>query len=77
MFGATKAYPLLVESIGFYGTFWMYGVVMMFEVLYGAFSIPENKGESLVHTEDKMVNSNVKVEDEQLESHKSLLDSTV
>ena len=29
---------------------------MAFQVLYGSFSIPENKGESLVKTEDKMLN---------------------
>ena len=54
MFGATKLYPLLVDSLGFYGTFWMYGLVMLVEVVYGAISIPENKGQSLVKTEDKM-----------------------
>jgi hypothetical protein len=56
MFGATKLFPRLVDSLGFQGTFWMYGGVMAIEVLYGAVSIPENKGESLVKTEDKMLN---------------------
>ena len=56
MFGATKLFPWLVDSLGFQGTFWMYGGVMAIEVLYGAASIPENKGESLVKTEDKMLN---------------------
>merc|ERR1711892_990536 len=61
MFGATRLYPYFIESLGFYGTFWMYGGVMVLETIYGAFSIPENKGQSLVKTEDKMVN-NKKVE---------------
>merc|ERR1711892_361068 len=61
MFGATRLYPYFIESLGFYGTFWMYGGVMLLEIIYGAFSIPENKGQSLVKTEDKMVN-NSKVE---------------
>ena len=55
MFGATKLFPWLVDTLGFQGTFWMYGGVMAIEVLYGAVSIPENKGESLVKTEDKML----------------------
>jgi len=54
MFGATKLYPYFVDYLGFHGTFWMYGGVMLIEVLYGALSIPENKGQSLVKTEDKM-----------------------
>merc|ERR1712059_168085 len=54
MFGATKLYPYFVDGLGFHGTFWMYGLVMVVEVIYGAFSIPENKGQSLVKTEDKM-----------------------
>ena len=28
---------------------------MFIEVIYGALSIPENKGQSLVKTEDKMI----------------------
>ena len=48
-------YPFFMDTLGFHGTFWMYGAVMFLEVVYGAFSIPENKGESLVATEDKMV----------------------
>ena len=34
----------------------MYGCVMVVEVLYGWISLPENKGQSLVKTEDKMIN---------------------
>ena len=56
MFGATKLYPWFLGSLGMHGTFWMYGAVMCLEVAYGAWSIPENKGESLVRTEDKMTN---------------------
>merc|ERR1712080_40125 len=54
MFGATKLFPWFVETLGFHGTFWMYGGVMFLEVVYAAISIPENKGQSLVRTEDKM-----------------------
>jgi len=58
MFGATKLYPHFLESLGFHGTFWMYGCVMVIEVIYGALTLPENKGLSLVKTEDKMINNN-------------------
>jgi len=68
MFAATKLYPVFLESLGFYGTFWMYGGVMLLEVIYGALSIPENAGQSLVKTEEKMAGqmekkteSNIKV----------------
>eukprot|EP00092_Neocalanus_flemingeri_P048118 GFUD01054805.1.p1 GENE.GFUD01054805.1~~GFUD01054805.1.p1 ORF type:complete len:117 (+),score=23.50 GFUD01054805.1:3-353(+) len=60
MFGATKLYPYCVDWLGFHGTFWMYGAVMLVEVIYGAISIPENKGQSLVKTEEKMINSEEK-----------------
>ena len=54
MFGATKLYPWFVHVLGFHGTFWMYSLVMLLEVVYAAISIPENRGESLVATEEKM-----------------------
>ena len=77
MFGATKLYPYFVEGLGFYCTFWMYGVVMCIEVVYGAISIPENKGQSLVKTEDKMINSGKKKAEtnEDPEGCKKLLES--
>ena len=46
---------------GFHGTFWLYGLVMVVEVLYGAISLPENKGQSLVKTEDKMITNKTDV----------------
>merc|ERR1711892_641102 len=55
MFGATKLYPVFVDNLGFHGAFWLYGGVMVLEVIYGSLSIPENRGQSLVKTEDKMV----------------------
>jgi hypothetical protein len=61
MFGATKLYPFFVDNLGFHGTFWMYGAVMVLEVVYGSLSIPENKGQSLVKTEDKMTSGADKV----------------
>ena len=60
MFGATKLFPYFVASLGFSGTFFMYGAVMGCEVIYGFLSIPENKGQSLVETEDKMAGGGVR-----------------
>jgi len=66
MFGSTKLFPWFVETLGFYGTFWMYGAIMIVEVIYAAISIPENKGQSLVKTEDKMISATIqKGEEEQ------------
>ena len=41
--------------MGFAATFWMYAGVMLVLTIYGAISIPENKGQSLIKTEDKMM----------------------
>ena len=60
MFGAIKLYPFFLDLLGFYGTFWSYGVVMAVLVIYGAWSLPENKGQSLVKTEDKMIKEDKK-----------------
>jgi hypothetical protein len=54
-FGATKLFPVYLSNLGLHGTFWIYSGVMLLEIIYAAVSIPENKGESLVKTEDKMV----------------------
>ena len=67
MFAATKLYPFFVESLGLYGTFWMYGGVMLLEVIYGALSIPENAGQSLVRTEEKMAGQVEKKADSKIE----------
>ena len=64
VFGATKLYPWFLETLGMHGTFWMYGAVMVLEVGYGAWSIPENKGESLVTTEDKMIKLTVETKND-------------
>ena len=61
MFGATKLYPYFIDIFGFHGTFWLYGLVMVVEVVYGAISLPENKGQSLVKTEDKMITNKTDV----------------
>ena len=54
-FSSTKLYPVFLDKIGFSGTFFVYAGIMLALIIYGAISIPENKGESLAKTEDKMV----------------------
>ena len=48
-------YPYFLDEIGFPATFWVYAGVMVVLMIYGTVSIPENKGQSLVKTEDKMM----------------------
>ena len=57
MLGSTKLFPHLLFSLCLYGTFWLHDCDMYIEVIYAAVSIPENKGQSLVKTEDKMINN--------------------
>ena len=54
IFGVTKLYPYFLDTLGFHGTFWLYGAVMMVDFVYGCYIVPENRGESLVKTEDKL-----------------------
>jgi len=54
MFGATKLYPQFLSLLGRPATFWLYGAVMVVEIVYAAITIPENRGESLVRTEEKL-----------------------
>jgi hypothetical protein len=55
-FSVTKLYPYCLDNLGFHGTFWLYGSVMVVDFFYGCYVVPENTGESLVKTEDKIVN---------------------
>ena len=57
MFGSTKLYPYFLDTPGLHGTFWLYGGVMFLVVIYAAITIPENKGQSHVKTEDKMASN--------------------
>ena len=58
LFAATKLYPLFVDNLGLHGTFWLYAGVMVVDIVYGAFTIPENKGKSLVETEESKPKEN-------------------
>jgi len=54
-FVSTKIFPVLLSSIGLHGSFWIFSGVMLVGIIYAAFSIPENKNQSLVKTEEKMI----------------------
>ena len=41
-------YSTFLDNLGFHGTFWLYGLVMVGAVVYGGIVIQENKGECLV-----------------------------
>merc|ERR1712198_54246 len=58
LFAATKLYPFFVDNLGLHGTFWLYAGVMVVDIIYGAFTIPENKGKSLVETEESKPKEN-------------------
>ena len=62
-FGATKLYSHFVQYLGLHGTFWLYGCIMLVEVIFAFLVLPENKGISLLKTEDKMIQSNNETND--------------
>jgi len=54
-FVSTKIFPVLLAGIGLAGSFWIFSGVMLVGIVYAAFSIPENRNQSLVKTEEKMI----------------------
>ena len=54
VFGATSLFPYLTEYLGFFGTFWMFGGIMFMDSVYAIIIVPENRGDTLVTTEDKL-----------------------
>ena len=47
-----KTYPYQLESMQFHGTFYMYAAANVAAVLWGAFTIPDNRGLSLAKVEE-------------------------
>ena len=45
-------FPVYLRTLGFHGTFWLYGAVTLCVGLYGVWRIPESKGKSLVKLEE-------------------------
>jgi predicted MFS family arabinose efflux permease len=47
------AYPLLVGTFNFYGAFFFYACTALVAMLWGFFTIPDNRGLSLAKVEEK------------------------
>jgi MFS family permease len=46
-------YPYLIENLQFHGTFYLYAVMAFMAMLWGMFTIPDNRGLSLAKVEAK------------------------
>ena len=47
-------YPYLIENLKFFGTFYFYAATSFLALLWGIYSIPDNRGLSLAKVEEKM-----------------------
>ncbi len=54
-FVLTYTFPLLNNSLGAHGTFWLYGVICLVGYLFIKFLLPETKGKSLEEIEKEIV----------------------
>lgn len=52
-FVLTYTFPLLNESLGAYGTFWLYGIICLLGFLFVKSQLPETKGKSLEEIEEE------------------------
>ncbi len=48
-----KLYPMMVDTLQFHGTFYLYATVQFLALLWGSYTIPDNRGLSLVRVEEK------------------------
>jgi SP family sugar porter-like MFS transporter len=53
-FVLTYTFPLLKESLGPYGTFWLYGVICILGFVFVKMMLPETKGKSLEEIEKEI-----------------------
>ncbi len=49
--GSIRLYPVMVEGLQFYGTFYLYAGVAFFMAIWGL-TIPDNRGKSLIQVEE-------------------------
>jgi len=57
-------FPFLTEYLQFFGTFYLYAAITCLALLWGLYSIPDNRGLTLAKVEEKlnnMKNQNEKV----------------
>ncbi|MNE59831.1 Arabinose-proton symporter [compost metagenome] len=50
----TYTFPLLNNSLGAFGTFWLYGVVCLLGYIYLRMNLPETKGKTLEEIENEL-----------------------
>ena len=55
-FVLTYTFPLLNNTLGAYGTFWLYGVICFLGFLFVKKYLPETKGKTLEEIEDELTN---------------------
>ena len=65
-FTSVKMFPTLKESLGLDGTCLLYSLISFFVILWGAYTIPDNRGKSLVKVEEnitKIMKSTIQMKD--------------
>ena len=65
-FTSVKMFPTLKESLGLDGTCLLYSLISFFVILWGAYTIPDNRGKSLVKVEEnitKIMKSTIQLKD--------------
>ena len=53
----SKLFPLFLGRLGFHGTCWLFSGCAAVVAVYSFLVVPENKGECLTKTEDKLNNT--------------------
>ena len=66
--GVTKLFPQLLAAFTLAGTFYFFAAVLAVTCVYGYMILPENKGQSLVKTEDKFVKTEDGKQEEEMKS---------
>ncbi|CAG9759427.1 unnamed protein product [Ceutorhynchus assimilis] len=59
-FIVTKVFPLLIDSIGFHYTFWLFGIIVFMSLIFTIFFVPETRGQSLADIERKLAGIKVR-----------------
>ena len=77
-FTSVKMFPTLKESLGLDGTCLLYSLISFFVILWGAYTIPDNRGKSLVKVEEnitKIMKSTIQVKDINMVEKNSIIKS--
>jgi len=57
------AFPVMLENIKFYGTFYFYSVVMFVGASWAFYILPDNRGLTLVKIEERLEAQNAKMKE--------------